>query len=113
MIYLFLLGCFDESGNIKVGDLYAPKFKSLKVDTDESCVVLNDYCVRVSCSIQNVGNADGEAAVEIYLSSENDTYKETKRVSIKSGDTTSISHNFTQARLMDGLKGYTGKCEPR
>ena len=113
MILFLFFGCFDESGNINLGEIYAPKFTTTKADTDESCAVLTDYCLRVSCSIQNVGNAAGEAAVEIYLSGENETYKETKRVNLKPGDTKSISHNFTQAKLLDGLKGYTAKCEPR
>ena len=112
MLFYLLLAC-DNAGNLSVPEVYSPEFVVTNKSADESCARLTDYCIRVSCSIKNTGNASGEAAIELtYIESPEKTYTETIRKTLKPGDSTSVEHNFKQAKLFGG-SSYKYTCYAR
>jgi hypothetical protein len=108
MLLYLLLAC-DSSGNLSIGK--APEFVLTNQSSDESCAKLTDYCIRVSCSIQNVGNGSGQVAVELtYQESEEKVYTQTIRKELGPGDTTTVHHNFTEAKLLNAFSKNPSVC---
>ena len=88
--------------------LPTPRYEFSDIVVDDTCTSLLDYCVHVSCMVTNVGTANGTPTIEIQLIPEGGTPSATSvSVSVPKGQSTIVTHDFTEARLADG---HSGRC---
>lgn len=89
------------------------RFTVVKQEVDESCTKLTDFCVRVSCTVKNEGAIPGQAVVDLQILGPegNVLFTETERTELGGGDTTTLSHDFTQAKITQ--KGRSPRCVVR
>jgi hypothetical protein len=87
----------------------APHLRVDKAVVDDSCTKLLDYCVRVTCTVTNDGNADGALPVAFNLmATGRPTATAIETAYLKAGAQKTISHDFGEARLSD--QGSKGSC---
>lgn len=83
-----------------------------KVDADDSCARLTDYCIRVSCTVTNDGNAAGPLEVQIILTPKGKApYLATDSVTLSTGQSAVVTHDFAEASVTDGRP--QAKCTVR
>jgi hypothetical protein len=87
----------------------APHLRVDKVVVDDSCAKILDYCVRVTCTVTNDGNASGTIPIVFNLMATGQrTATATEAAMLRPGEQKTISHDFGEARLFD--KGSSGSC---
>ena len=104
----FLLG-----GDVQTSAPILPsaRYKLTDVEVNDSCTSFGDYCIRVSCTFTNVGNADGTADVTMALiPSVGPRATETKLARVAVGQTIVVSNDFGSARMRDD---HQGECTIR
>lgn len=80
----------------------APHLRIDNVKMDNSCAHLGDYCVRVTCTVTNDGNAGGPVSLEFeYKAPGRPTATATEIASVPIGGQRVLSHDFGEARLSD------------
>ncbi len=95
------------------GSTPGAKFTVLKAERDESCTKLTDYCVRVSCTVRNDSQIPGQVVADLQLQSPEGKvlHTETARAELGGGDTTTLTHDFTQVKVTENAK--TARCVVR
>ncbi len=79
------------------------------VKVDDSCAHLGDYCVRVTCTVTNDGNAPGAVPLRFeYEATGRPTATATESASVPVGGQRAVTHDFGEARLSD--HGSKGSC---
>ena len=74
-----------------------------KVDADDSCARLTDYCIRVSCTVANDGNAPGPLELQMTLTPKGQApYVATESVTLPPGQIAVVTHDFSEASVTDG-----------
>ena len=76
---------------------------------DDSCSKLLDYCMRVTCGITNDSSIPGQAVVDLQVLDEsgNVQFTQTERLDLGPGDTKSVSHDFTEVKLLGSTAKYS------
>ncbi len=95
------------------GSTPGAKFIVTKSEQDSSCTKLTDFCVRVSCTLKNASQLPGQAVVDLQLLGPDGkvAHTETARAELGGGDTTTLTHDFTQVKVAG--KALTPRCVVR
>ena len=89
--------------NLTIKGVYAPKFDIVS-HSEEPTIGLG---LRVHCNVKNTGNAEGEAAIDIELELNGKKLVETKRETLKPGDSKTVTAEFSQDKI--GILSSIGK----
>lgn len=102
---LLALGC--------AGSTPLATFTVVGSEADESCSKLTDYCVRVTCTLKNDGMVPGQAVVDAQLLDPEGKVLHTQslRAELGPGDTRTLTHDFTEAKLLGN--GAEARCVVR
>ena len=100
VLLAFLAGC--------AGSTPLAHFEVTKSESDESCSTLADYCLRVTCTVKNDSPIPGQAVVDLQLLNRKGEVKhtQTERVELGPGDTKTVKHDFTEAKLLGKESKY-------
>lgn len=76
-------------------------FTLVSQEADASCSRVVDYCMRVTCTLKNDGPIPGQAVVDLELVGPGDAvvHTETERAELGPGDTRTLTHDFTDAKV--------------
>ena len=99
--FLGLASLACGAGNVLSVSTPLAHFVVVSKDSNESCSKLLDYCLRVSCQIANDSVVPGQAVVDIQLLDKDGTvlHTNTERVDLGPGDTKTVTHDFTEAKI--------------
>jgi len=92
-----LSGSNDMS--LEVPLLHEPRFERVRMDSDESCSTLFDYCIRVTCTVANRGNAVGTRTVHLWVDQGGPELAHVSSLTLRPGEERTIAHDFTEASL--------------
>jgi len=100
--FLGLASLACGAGNVLSVSTPLAHFVVVSKDSNESCSKLLDYCLRVSCQIANDSVVPGQAVVDIQLLDKDGAvlHTNTERVDLGPGDTKTVTHDFTEAKLI-------------
>jgi len=89
------------------------QFKVVSSDGNDSCATLGDYCLQITCVVKNDSPLPGQAVVDLQLldAGGNIQHTHTERITLGAGDTGTVTHAFTEARLLGRESKYD--CELR
>lgn len=76
-------------------------FSVSKIQGDDTCTGLFDYCIRVECTVTNDGPVDGDAVVELIVNPGSASLSHKIIVPLRVGESRSVYYDFDDARLED------------
>lgn len=84
-----------------------PRWELVSSEADMSCSALFEYCVRVRCTVSNVGDGAGRVAVQASLRGGAEPIRKTERVFVRPKQRETIVIDFPEARLGEN---YEERC---
>lgn len=88
-------------GSVDPDDFKTARFELVGTNVTSDCSVLFDHCVRATCEVKNVGQADGVAVVEFEADGTSFTKRAEETVFVPAGQTVTVAHDFPEAKLLD------------
>ena len=87
-----------------------PRWEVVRAEADYTCSALLELCVRVRCTIANVGDAPGDVAVQATLRGGPSPVRKTERAFLRPKDEKTVRLDFPEARLGES---YEQECRAR
>ena len=83
-----------------------PSFRALNMTMDDSCTTFGDYCLTVTCLVENTGGTAGTAQVEFNMTSgSGGEVRATGSGLVASGAVAKITYKFREARMSETARG--------
>ncbi len=76
-----------------------PRWELVSSEADISCSALFEYCVRVRCTVSNVGDGAGRVAVQASLRAGAEPFRKTERVFLRPKQKETLVMDFPEAHL--------------
>jgi serine/threonine protein kinase len=84
-----------------------PRWELVSGQADISCSALFEYCVRVRCTVSNVGDGAGRVSVQASLRGGAEPFRKTERVFLRPKQKETLVIDFPEARLGEN---YEERC---